>query len=92
MPTSKDITLNVAHNKLLHVKALVAETLQTSIMGTPSRTVLSIVQLRGYQSSSVRLEWVTINTIYTLYSARMNPENVHKLMGFYMEVLILGII
>ncbi len=26
------------------------------------------------------------------YSARMSPENTHKLMGFYMEVLILGII
>ncbi len=31
MPTSKDITLNIAHNKLLHVKALVAEILQTSV-------------------------------------------------------------
>ncbi len=28
---SKDITLNIAHNKLLHVKALVAEILQTSV-------------------------------------------------------------
>ncbi len=29
---------------------------------------------------------------YTPYSARMNPENTHQLMGFYMEALILGII
>ncbi len=29
---------------------------------------------------------------YTPYSARMSPENTHKLMGFYMEVLVLGII
>ncbi len=29
---------------------------------------------------------------YTPFSTRMNPENTHKLMGFYMEVLILGII
>ncbi len=29
---------------------------------------------------------------YTPYSARMSPENTHKLMGIYMEVLILGII
>ncbi len=28
----------------------------------------------------------------TLYSARVSPENTHKLMGFYMEVLILGVI
>ncbi len=26
------------------------------------------------------------------YSARMSPKNTHKLMGFYMEVLILGVI
>ncbi len=26
-----------------------------------------------------------------MYSARMSPENTHTLMGFYMEVLILGI-
>ncbi len=30
--------------------------------------------------------------LYTPYSTRMSPENTHKLMGFYMEVLILGII
>ncbi len=29
---------------------------------------------------------------YTPYSARMSPENVNKLIGFYMEVLILGVI
>ncbi len=28
---------------------------------------------------------------YTPYSTHMSPENIHKLMGFYMEV-ILGII
>ncbi len=28
---------------------------------------------------------------YTPCSARMSPENTHKLMGFYMEVLILGV-
>ncbi len=27
----------------------------------------------------------------TPYSACMSPENAHKLMGFYMEVLILGV-
>ncbi len=31
-------------------------------------------------------------TLYILYSACMSPENAHKLMGFYMEVLILGVI
>ncbi len=34
--------------------------------------------------------WERVN--YTPYSARMSPENTHKLMGFYMEVLILGVI
>ncbi len=29
---------------------------------------------------------------YTAYSACMSPENTHKLMGFYVEVFILGII
>ncbi len=29
---------------------------------------------------------------YTPYSARVSPENTHKLMGFYMEVLMLGVI
>ncbi len=27
--------------------------------------------------------------LYTSYSARTSPENTHKLLGFYMEVLIL---
>ncbi len=27
-----------------------------------------------------------------LYSTCMRPENTHKLMGFYMEILILGVI
>ncbi len=26
------------------------------------------------------------------YSDRMSPENAHELMGFYMEVLVLGVI
>ncbi len=30
--------------------------------------------------------------VSTPYSARMSPENYHKLMEFYMEVLILGVI
>ncbi len=29
---------------------------------------------------------------YTLYSTHMSPENTRKLMRFYMEVLILGVI
>ncbi len=29
---------------------------------------------------------------YMPYSARMSPETTHKLMRFYMEVLILGVI
>ncbi len=29
---------------------------------------------------------------YTPYSARMSPENIHKLIVFYMEVLILCVI
>ncbi len=29
---------------------------------------------------------------YTPYSARMSPKNTHKLMGFCMEVLILGVV
>ncbi len=29
---------------------------------------------------------------YAPYSARMSPENTHKIMAFYMEVLILGVI
>ncbi len=32
------------------------------------------------------------NYHYTPYSARMSPENTHKLMGIYMEVVILGVI
>ncbi len=28
---------------------------------------------------------------YTPYGTRMSPENTHKLMGLYMEVLILSI-
>ncbi len=31
-------------------------------------------------------------TLYTPSSARMSPENTHKLMGLHMEILILGII
>ncbi len=30
--------------------------------------------------------------LYTPYSARMSPENTHKVMGFYMEISILGFI
>ncbi len=33
-----------------------------------------------------------LNTIYTPYSARMSPENSLKIMGFYTEVEILGVI
>ncbi len=29
---------------------------------------------------------------HTPYNTRMIPENTHKFMGFYMEVLILGIL
>ncbi len=34
------------------------------------------------------LAWVVVRLLkpYTPYSARMSPENTHKLMGFYMEV------
>ncbi len=39
----------------------------------------------------VSVRMVGFNT-NTPYSARMSPETTHKLMGFYMEVLILGII
>ncbi len=38
-----------------------------------------------YQIITCRLEHVQF------YSARMSPENTHKLMGFYMEGLILGV-
>ncbi len=31
-------------------------------------------------------------TLYTPYSTRMSPESTHKLMGFHMEVLVLGVI
>ncbi len=31
-------------------------------------------------------------SLYTLYSAHMSPQTTHKLMGFYMKVLILGVI
>ncbi len=34
---------------------------------------------------------MSYNYHYTPYSAHMSPENTHKLMGFYMEVLILGV-
>ncbi len=36
-------------------------------------------------------ESTTIIGPYTPYSARMSPETTHKIMGFYMEVLILGV-
>ncbi len=29
---------------------------------------------------------------YTPYSTHMSPENTYKLMGFYMEVTLLGVI
>ncbi len=35
---------------------------------------------------------MSIHYMYTPYSARMSPENAHKLMEFYMEVLILDVI
>ncbi len=34
---------------------------------------------------------VKMRNLYTHYSAHMSPENTHKLMGFYMEGLILGV-
>ncbi len=35
--------------------------------------------------------WERLNTIHPI-AARMSPENTHKLMGFYIEVLMLGVI
>ncbi len=32
------------------------------------------------------------SVVYVPYSAHMSPDTTHKLMGFYMEGLILGII
>ncbi len=43
----------------------------------------SIQSIRSCEGSDYR---------YTPYSTRMSPENTHTLMGFYMEVLILGVI
>ncbi len=39
-----------------------------------------------------RANTVTSNYPYTPVSAHMSPETIHKLLGFYMEVLILGAI
>ncbi len=33
-----------------------------------------------------------LSPIHPIYSTRMSPENTHKLMGLYKEVLILGVI
>ncbi len=40
---------------------------------------------------SAQREDGTVNTIPP-HSTRMSPKNTHKLMGFYMEVLILGMV
>ncbi len=47
MPTSKDITLNIAHNKLLRVEALVAEILQTSVRAEAIANIEKIVHVIG---------------------------------------------
>ncbi len=33
-----------------------------------------------------------LNTIHPIVLVRMSPETTHKLMGFYMEVVLLGVI
>ncbi len=48
-----------------------------------------MVQL-GLRGVTIVKRWLP--SPYTPYSARMSPENAHKLMGFYMEFLILGVI
>ncbi len=35
---------------------------------------------------------IIVHPVHSMYSARRSPENTHKLMWFYMEDLILGII
>ncbi len=39
------------------------------------------------------LQWLTELKVLTLYTqlAPMSPENTHTLMGFHIEVLILGV-
>ncbi len=48
----------------------------------------------GVPRSDIRANKVVISRLkhHTPYSARMSPENTHTLKGFYMEVLILGVI
>ncbi len=46
----------------------------------------------GKVRNNIIMQKTTSNYHYTPYSARMSQENTHKLMGFYMEVLILGVI
>ncbi len=40
----------------------------------------------------LQLMWNTCGNRLLKHSARMCPENTRKLMGFYMEVLILGVV
>ncbi len=61
---------------------------------TTSRNLL----LQMYMCAAELATWGVgpdvINTdlyYYAPYSARMSPENIHELMGFCMEVLILGV-
>ncbi len=52
--------------------------------------VASRLQFRSYQHRSDTSTGYS-NTIHSI-APRLSPEDTHKLMGFYMEVLILGVI
>ncbi len=71
----------------------------TSGTGRPSRMLWTIRQRRYLFSLSVVTTFI-VSTKWledwqinycTLYSTRVSPENTQKLMGFYMEGLVLGV-
>ncbi len=49
------------------------------------------IQLVGFTVYKGWLQFRSLPTSYTPYSARMSPENAHKLIGLHIEVLILGV-
>ncbi len=61
---------------------------------------LNVTTLSGALGTSVYLKLRSVDgtakgtslSFYTLSCTRMSPENTHKLMGFYTEFVILGVI
>ncbi len=65
--------------------------MQNPFIHRPSAVALELRYFPGITSPVSLLLGDAGHYHYTPYSARMSPENTYKLMGFYMDVLILGI-